>query len=246
MLREGSVSSAAKAALCENYGVSRETLMLLESYVEHLQHWQKTTNLVAPSTLSQIWSRHIVDCAQLLALQPQARHWLDLGSGGGLPGLVLACQLKELGGSVDLIESNSKKAAFLRHVATSLNLPARVHAERIETATPRGASRGGDRTGSCFADRSCWLHEGAVEKRCNRTLSQGARPRCGVDRGGQALAILISAAYESNGARGADHSDHCVDLRLQRPQRMREIANEASGSDSRQSEGWSGKNHDGH
>lgn len=137
MLREGSSHVAAKAALSEIYGVSRETLMLLESYVEHLQHWQKTTNLVAPSTLSQIWSRHIVDCAQLQALQPKARLWLDLGSGGGLPGLVLACQLKELGGSVDLVESNSKKAAFLRHVATSLNLPARIHAERVEIAVPR-------------------------------------------------------------------------------------------------------------
>jgi 16S rRNA (guanine527-N7)-methyltransferase len=137
MSPDESADSTAKAALCANHGVSRETLMLLESYVEHLQHWQKTTNLVAPSTLSQIWSRHIVDSAQLLALQPQARHWLDLGSGGGLPGLVLACQLKELGGSVELIESNSKKAAFLRHVATSLNLPARVHAERIEIVIPR-------------------------------------------------------------------------------------------------------------
>lgn len=126
----------AKADLVDRHGVSRETLARLETYVDHLRHWQKTTNLVAPSTLSQIWSRHILDSAQLLSLVPDARTWLDLGSGGGLPGLVLACQLKELGGSVDLVESNSKKAAFLRHVVTSLSLPARVHSGRIETVMP--------------------------------------------------------------------------------------------------------------
>lgn len=128
--------AAAKSELQTQYGVSRETMDLLETYVEHLRHWQKTTNLIAPSTLDFIWSRHIADCAQLLCLKPEARRWLDLGSGGGLPGLVLACQLRPLGGTVDLVESNSKKAAFLRYVATTLALPARIHASRLEAAIP--------------------------------------------------------------------------------------------------------------
>lgn len=127
----------AKEALVAEFGVSRETLSLLEDYIAQLRHWQRTTNLVAPSTLQQVWSRHILDCAQLFSLAPQARRWVDLGSGGGLPGLVLACQLKPLAGRIDLIESNTKKAAFLRHVATHLQLPVRVHADRIETALPR-------------------------------------------------------------------------------------------------------------
>ncbi len=109
---------------------------MLECYVDLLVHWQKTTNLVAPSTLNQIWSRHILDSIQLLSLAPDARVWVDLGSGGGLPGLVLACQLKALGGFIHLVESNSKKASFLRLTATRLDLPVRVHAERIETALP--------------------------------------------------------------------------------------------------------------
>ncbi|MCA4921684.1 MAG: class I SAM-dependent methyltransferase, partial [Methylobacterium sp.] len=82
---------AAKDALTTDFGVSRETLERLEAYVALLTQWQETTNLVAPSTIGQIWSRHILDSAQLFALAPNARTWIDLGSGGGLPGLVLAC-----------------------------------------------------------------------------------------------------------------------------------------------------------
>ncbi|MCA3626462.1 MAG: 16S rRNA (guanine(527)-N(7))-methyltransferase RsmG [Methylobacterium sp.] len=131
---------AAKDALTTDFGVSRETLERLEAYVALLTQWQETTNLVAPSTIGQIWSRHILDSAQLFALAPNARTWIDLGSGGGLPGLVLACQLKEVGGSIDLVESNTRKAAFLRHVATQLALPAQVHGDRIEAVLPRLAT----------------------------------------------------------------------------------------------------------
>jgi len=137
MSPEGASERASKEALIADFGVSCETMKGLEAYVALLTHWQKTTNLVAPSTLGQIWSRHILDSAQLFALAPNARAWIDLGSGGGLPGLVLACQLKEVGGTIDLVESNSKKAAFLRHVATQLALPARVHSDRIETVLPK-------------------------------------------------------------------------------------------------------------
>lgn len=140
MLSDHAGERAAKNALTTDFGVSRETVERLEAYVALLTRWQETTNLVAPSTIGQIWTRHILDSAQLLALAPSARAWIDLGSGGGLPGLVLACQLKEVGGTIDLVESNSKKAAFLRHVTTQLALPAQVHGNRIETVLPKLAT----------------------------------------------------------------------------------------------------------
>ncbi|MEW6641190.1 MAG: 16S rRNA (guanine(527)-N(7))-methyltransferase RsmG [Pseudomonadota bacterium] len=87
----------------------------LDRYVELLLTWQATTNLVAPSTLPQLWTRHIADSLQLLALAPDARIWIDLGSGGGFPGIVLACAMAEHDGAmVHLVERNAKKAAFLR------------------------------------------------------------------------------------------------------------------------------------
>ena len=95
--------------------------------------WASRINLAAPSTLNDIWNRHILDSAQLMPLAPKALRWLDLGSGGGFPGLVLAFLLKERpGGHIDLVESNRKKAGFLQAVAGQFSLPARVHACRIE------------------------------------------------------------------------------------------------------------------
>ncbi len=95
--------------------VSRETEARLDRYVELLVAWQAKTNLVAPSTLPQIWTRHIADSLQLLTLAPSAKIWIDLGSGGGFPGVVLACAMAEQEGAmVHLVERNAKKAAFLR------------------------------------------------------------------------------------------------------------------------------------
>ncbi|MEM7290480.1 MAG: 16S rRNA (guanine(527)-N(7))-methyltransferase RsmG, partial [Pseudomonadota bacterium] len=95
--------------------VSRETMDRLDVYVSLLIQWQKKTNLIAPSTLDEIWERHIADSLQILALKPDARHWLDLGSGGGFPGLVIAaCMAENEKSTVTLVESNNKKTAFLR------------------------------------------------------------------------------------------------------------------------------------
>src|ERR1700733_9741787 len=94
--------------------VSRETEMRLDRYVDLLRLWQAKTNLVAPSTLPNLWTRHIADSLQLLSLAPSARRWVDFGSGGGFPGIVLACALAEMpDATVHLIERNAKKAAFL-------------------------------------------------------------------------------------------------------------------------------------
>jgi 16S rRNA (guanine527-N7)-methyltransferase len=118
--------------------VSRETLARLDEFVTLLLKWQATTNLVAPSTLGRVWTRHVADSLQLLTLAPEARIWLDLGSGGGFPGVVLACALAERSGArVHLVESNGKKAAFLREAARALTLPALVHAARIKDVVHR-------------------------------------------------------------------------------------------------------------
>lgn len=113
--------------------VSRETVERLMSFESLFLKWSKVINLASPSTLGDVWSRHIMDSVQLFPLAPTAQHWLDLGSGGGFPGLVIACLLKDRPqASIDLVESAGKKAAFLRTVAGHLDLPVRVHAERIE------------------------------------------------------------------------------------------------------------------
>ena len=113
--------------------VSRETFDGLEAFETMFRTWASRINLAAPSTLDDLWNRHILDSAQLAPLAPSALHWLDLGSGGGFPGLVLAFLLKERpGGQIDLIESNRKKAGFLQAAIGQFSLPARVHARRID------------------------------------------------------------------------------------------------------------------
>lgn len=113
--------------------VSRETFVQLERFVESFLRWNAVTNLVASSTIQDIWCRHILDSAQLLKMAPGVVRWVDLGSGGGFPGLVVAILLgNQADARVDLVESNRKKASFLQTMAGTLNLPANVHARRIE------------------------------------------------------------------------------------------------------------------
>jgi 16S rRNA (guanine527-N7)-methyltransferase len=113
--------------------VSRETSARLDRFVELLIAWQKHTNLVARSTMPVIWTRHVADSLQLLDLVPQAKVWVDLGSGAGFPGIVIACALAGIeGAKVHLVESIGKKATFLREAAQVTSAPATVHAMRIE------------------------------------------------------------------------------------------------------------------
>ena len=110
--------------------VSRETMNQFEAYVELLKKWQRQINLVANSTLVDVWQRHILDSAQLARFYPpNTKKILDVGSGAGFPGLVLAI----LGNvEVDLVESDQRKAIFLSTVIDSLSLPAKVYNQRIE------------------------------------------------------------------------------------------------------------------
>ncbi len=101
--------------------------------VAELERWQVAKNLVSAATLGDVWTRHISDSLQIFDLAPEARHWLDLGSGGGFPGLVIGIRLAEAGlGRIDLVESNARKCAFLRHAARVTGAPVTVHAARIE------------------------------------------------------------------------------------------------------------------
>ena len=114
--------------------VSRETRERLGVYVGLVEKWQKSQNLVAPSTLPQIWRRHVVDSAQVHAIRPDLTRWVDLGSGAGFPGLVTAILLAGVPGAVvHLVESNRGKAAFLRTVARETGVPAVIHDERIDS-----------------------------------------------------------------------------------------------------------------
>jgi 16S rRNA (guanine527-N7)-methyltransferase len=113
--------------------VSRETTARLDRFVALLAEWQRRINLIAPSTEATLWTRHVADSLQLLELAPQARIWADLGSGGGFPGLVIACALADRPGAmVYLVESNTKKAAFLREAVRVTGASAVVHPQRIE------------------------------------------------------------------------------------------------------------------
>lgn len=123
--------AAGRAEVLARFHVSRETAERLNAYIALLRTWQRTTNLVAPSTLAAVWQRHVADSLQLLALAPQARVWVDLGSGGGFPGMAIACALNPPA-IVHLVESNGKKAAFLREAVRVTGAPAKVHAQRIE------------------------------------------------------------------------------------------------------------------
>ena len=117
--------------------VSRETEARLAVYAELLRRWQGVKNLVGPSTLGQIWTRHIADSAQLIGLVPNAKLWADMGSGAGFPGMVTAIQLRGTpDAAVHLIESNSRKCAFLREVARECEAPAIIHNARVEDILP--------------------------------------------------------------------------------------------------------------
>lgn len=112
--------------------VSRETGQRLQAYVALVRKWQPAENLISPKTLPEIWHRHVADSAQLVSLFPDTRRWLDFGTGAGFPGVVIAI----LGGDgthVDLVESNTRKCAFLRTVIRDTGAPATVHEGRVES-----------------------------------------------------------------------------------------------------------------
>jgi 16S rRNA (guanine527-N7)-methyltransferase len=133
MARHENLKIASAADFAAAFGVSHETSEKLDLYARLLREWQGVVNLVSPSSLPDLWIRHMADSAQLLKYAPpEAETWVDIGSGGGFPGLVVAILLanqKEC--VVHLVESNGRKCAFLSEVARRTGAPARIHNARI-------------------------------------------------------------------------------------------------------------------
>jgi 16S rRNA (guanine527-N7)-methyltransferase len=129
-------------AALDRFRLADETKRDLERFVALLGEWQQTHNLVSPASLPEVWTRHIADSLQLLEFAPDFREWVDLGSGAGFPGLAVAIASKaRLERHFTLVESNLKKAAFLRAAIRETGANANVAAERIETHTPKMAGR---------------------------------------------------------------------------------------------------------
>ncbi|MCL7465490.1 16S rRNA (guanine(527)-N(7))-methyltransferase RsmG [Phaeovulum sp. NW3] len=126
----------------ERFDVSRETLDRLSRYEVLLQKWNPAINLVSNGTLQDIWARHFLDSAQLFSIAaPSEGRWVDLGSGGGFPGLVIAILALEKapGIQMTLVESDLRKSAFLSTVAREIGLRVLVLSERIERLEPMDA-----------------------------------------------------------------------------------------------------------
>lgn len=124
----------------QHYAVPDVIMERLDIYADLLRHWQRAKNLVSNTTLDQFWSRHVFDCYQLLGLGRSHAHWLDLGSGAGLPGLVVALGRSESTeksqpGSVTLVEANGRKCAFLRAVSRETNVAVTIVNNRIESVS---------------------------------------------------------------------------------------------------------------
>lgn len=179
----------AVAAITPLDGRSRERL---EAYGALLRKWQPVKNLVAPSTLADLWRRHMADGAQAFAAAPDATRWLDLGSGAGFPGLVTAILVADRPDArVTLVESNGRKAAFLMTVARELGLPVRVLSERIESVAERSA----DDLGPVHAVSARALADlSGLLLLAERWLTAGSR---GVFHKGQDFASEVAAATQS-------------------------------------------------
>ncbi len=150
--------------------VSPETEARLAIYVDLLGRWRKVTNLISEATFAEVWTRHIADSAQLVALAPNARRWVDMGSGAGFPGMVIAIQLADVPGAlVHCLESDQRKCAFLREVARATGAPAQIHPVRIESIDPETLAPVDAVTARAFAPlprllelAKVWLAQGAV------------------------------------------------------------------------------------
>jgi 16S rRNA (guanine527-N7)-methyltransferase len=135
----GQTPEVVQELLVSDYGVSRETIERFEAYQAILTKWAPRINLVGASTLAAFWGRHILDSAQILPLaRPDARTWVDFGSGAGFPGLVIAAlvQVRD-GAQVSLIEASTKRCGFLREAARAMQVQVEIINDKLEHVTPR-------------------------------------------------------------------------------------------------------------
>jgi len=117
--------------------LSEKSTNLLAQFAEHLLIWQNSHNLIGATDGNRIWDRHICDSLQLLSLAPDARTWLDIGSGNGFPSIVIASALVDTEGAlIHCVESDTRKCAFLADITRKLSLPIAIHPKRIEKIDP--------------------------------------------------------------------------------------------------------------
>ena len=125
--------------LWDDLKVGAETIGRLRRLATLVDKWTRIINLVAKSTRPDIWDRHIEDSARLLLFAPdQVKCWADFGSGGGFPGLVIAIILHDRNCVVSLVESDQRKAAFLREAARQIGVQVDIHMQRAEALAPLG------------------------------------------------------------------------------------------------------------
>ena len=199
-----------KAAALRLVPVSRETIERLDAFVALLLQWQAKTNLVAPSTLPQLWTRHIADFLQLFSIAPHIGTWIDLGSGGGFPGIVVACALSSVDGEMHLIERNGKKAAFLREALRVTGAPGVVHPTEIADFVDSFSAPADYITARAVAPLKVLvgLKRPADRARRHGPVSQGPRCRGRVDRSYQILETQTSPAPEPDQPREFHRRDH--------------------------------------
>jgi 16S rRNA (guanine527-N7)-methyltransferase len=150
--------------------VSRETEERLVVFVDHLARWRKATNLISETSFASVWTRHVADSAQILGLAPGALRWVDMGSGAGFPGLVIAILLAGVPGAVvHCMESDQRKCAFLREAARATGAAAQIHAQRVENLDAARLGPVDAVTARAFAPlpltlklATVWLEEGAA------------------------------------------------------------------------------------
>ena len=159
-----------RAAAMRLVPVSRETEERFVVFVDHLARWRKATNLISETSFASVWTRHIADSAQILGLAPGALRWVDMGSGAGFPGLVIAILLAGVPGAVvHCIESDQRKCAFLREAARATGAAAQIHAQRVESVDAAKLGPVDAVTARAFAAlpltlklATVWLEEGAA------------------------------------------------------------------------------------
>ncbi|MCI2400064.1 16S rRNA (guanine(527)-N(7))-methyltransferase RsmG [Aliiroseovarius subalbicans] len=133
--------SNAREQVLQQLSVSRETTERLDAYASLLEKWNPAINLVAPSTIKDLWTRHFLDSAQVLDLAPPGETWMDIGTGGGFPGLIVAVLASEMRPELKMtcVESDQRKATFLRTAARELGLAVDIQSKRIEDLVPAQA-----------------------------------------------------------------------------------------------------------
>ena len=140
------------SSIQKKYNVSRETMEKIECYVNHLLEWQTRLNLIGNSTIGSIWSRHILDSLQLVTHIPRDfKTLIDIGTGAGLPGFVLAIYFADQSKEVYLVDSNKKKCSFLDFVSVKCDVPVVVLPERIESLSIKDKVRADIITARAFS-----------------------------------------------------------------------------------------------